>query len=115
MLIEWVVCSLVSPGKSFLDPPRLRQGSGIIEFLNPYIVLLFGIECSARTNVGVLEAFQELVQQIISTPSLWSSEASATSTNARNQPTIAAGRGSGVVQVGAGEEDRAAGWTGCSC
>ncbi|KAI9269279.1 ras family-domain-containing protein [Phascolomyces articulosus] len=29
------------------------------------------IECSAKTNVGVKEAFEELVTKIIETPSLW--------------------------------------------
>ncbi|ORX36054.1 ras-domain-containing protein [Kockovaella imperatae] len=29
------------------------------------------IECSAKTRVGVMEAFQELVMRILDTPSLW--------------------------------------------
>ncbi|GMK53901.1 hypothetical protein CspeluHIS016_0104870 [Cutaneotrichosporon spelunceum] len=29
------------------------------------------VECSAKTNIGVTEAFQELVRRILDTPSLW--------------------------------------------
>ncbi|KAJ9092661.1 hypothetical protein QFC21_006725 [Naganishia friedmannii] len=32
------------------------------------------IECSAKTNLGVVEAFKELVLRIVDTPSLWSNE-----------------------------------------
>ncbi|KAF9972465.1 Ras- protein Rab-18 [Actinomortierella ambigua] len=41
------------------------------------------IECSAKTKVGVQQAFEELVQQIIDTPSLWKKQAPA---NVRLQP-----------------------------
>ncbi|KAG0236329.1 Ras- protein Rab-18 [Actinomortierella wolfii] len=35
------------------------------------------IECSAKTKLGVQQAFEELVQQIIDTPSLWKKQAPA--------------------------------------
>ncbi|KAI8143901.1 small GTPase superfamily [Fennellomyces sp. T-0311] len=36
------------------------------------------IECSAKTNAGVQEAFEELVTKIIETPSLWQKKVSPT-------------------------------------
>ena len=33
------------------------------------------MECSAKTRFGVQQAFDELVQQIIDTPSLWQKQA----------------------------------------
>lgn len=41
------------------------------------------VECSAKTKLGVQQAFDELVQQIIDTPSLWQKQAP---TNVRLQP-----------------------------
>ncbi|CAO3573474.1 unnamed protein product [Mortierella alpina] len=41
------------------------------------------VECSAKTKLGVQQAFDELVQQIIDTPSLWQKQAPA---NVRLQP-----------------------------
>ncbi|KAH8548552.1 ras family-domain-containing protein [Umbelopsis sp. PMI_123] len=38
------------------------------------------IECSAKTKVGVQEAFEELVQKIIETPSLWQKQQAPAST-----------------------------------
>ncbi|KAG0190610.1 Ras- protein Rab-18 [Apophysomyces sp. BC1034] len=38
------------------------------------------IECSAKTKVGVREAFEELVSKIIETPSLWQKDAAPAST-----------------------------------
>ncbi|KAF9915302.1 hypothetical protein BX616_006463 [Lobosporangium transversale] len=35
------------------------------------------VECSAKTKLGVQQAFDELVQQIIDTPSLWQKQAPA--------------------------------------
>ncbi|KAF9357126.1 hypothetical protein BGX26_004243 [Mortierella sp. AD094] len=35
------------------------------------------VECSAKTRLGVQQAFDELVQQIIDTPSLWQKQAPA--------------------------------------
>ncbi|KAF9168401.1 Ras- protein Rab-18 [Actinomortierella ambigua] len=35
------------------------------------------VECSAKTKLGVQQAFEELVQQIIDTPSLWKKQAPA--------------------------------------
>lgn len=40
------------------------------------------VECSAKTKLGVQQAFDELVQQIIDTPSLWQKQAT---TNVRLQ------------------------------
>ncbi|KAG0030354.1 Ras- protein Rab-18 [Podila clonocystis] len=42
------------------------------------------VECSAKTKLGVQQAFDELVQQIIDTPSLWQKQAAS---NVRLQPT----------------------------
>ncbi|KAF9311113.1 Ras- protein Rab-18 [Podila horticola] len=41
------------------------------------------VECSAKTKLGVQQAFDELVQQIIDTPSLWQKQAAP---NVRLQP-----------------------------
>ncbi|KAG0372136.1 hypothetical protein BGX24_000680 [Mortierella sp. AD032] len=41
------------------------------------------VECSAKTKLGVQQAFDELVQQIIDTPSLWQKQAPS---NVRLQP-----------------------------
>ncbi|KAJ8653924.1 hypothetical protein O0I10_010372 [Lichtheimia ornata] len=38
------------------------------------------VECSAKTNVGVKEAFEELVTKVIETPSLWQKKMSPSST-----------------------------------
>ncbi|CAO3660204.1 unnamed protein product [Umbelopsis ramanniana] len=38
------------------------------------------VECSAKTKVGVQEAFEELVQKIIETPSLWQKQQAPAST-----------------------------------
>ncbi|CAO3663179.1 unnamed protein product [Umbelopsis vinacea] len=38
------------------------------------------VECSAKTKVGVQEAFEELVQKIIETPSLWKKQQAPAST-----------------------------------
>ncbi|KAM3589066.1 Ras-related protein Rab-18 [Umbelopsis sp. WA50703] len=38
------------------------------------------VECSAKTKVGVQEAFEELVQKIIETPSLWKKQQTPAST-----------------------------------
>ncbi|GAB5587620.1 Ras-related protein Rab-18-B [Umbelopsis nana] len=38
------------------------------------------VECSAKTKVGVQEAFEELVQKIIETPSLWQKQQAPVST-----------------------------------
>ncbi|CAO3642537.1 unnamed protein product [Cunninghamella blakesleeana] len=38
------------------------------------------VECSAKTNFGVEEAFEELVTKIIETPSLWQKKAEPNST-----------------------------------
>ncbi|GHJ89826.1 hypothetical protein NliqN6_6228 [Naganishia liquefaciens] len=46
------------------------------------------IECSAKTNLGVEEAFKELVSRIIDTPSLWS--------ETRERTARMGGRGEGI-------------------
>ncbi|KAI8047454.1 P-loop containing nucleoside triphosphate hydrolase protein [Thamnidium elegans] len=38
------------------------------------------VECSAKTKVGVKQAFEELVEKIIETPSLWQKDATPNST-----------------------------------
>ncbi|KAI7907271.1 P-loop containing nucleoside triphosphate hydrolase protein [Cokeromyces recurvatus] len=38
------------------------------------------VECSAKTKVGVRQAFEELVEKIIETPSLWRKDANSNST-----------------------------------
>ncbi|CAO3618944.1 unnamed protein product [Mucor hiemalis] len=38
------------------------------------------VECSAKTKVGVKQAFEELVEKIIETPSLWQKDAAPSST-----------------------------------
>ncbi|KAF9087530.1 hypothetical protein BGX23_008054 [Mortierella sp. AD031] len=43
------------------------------------------VECSAKTKLGVQQAFDELVQQIIDTPSLWQKQAPA---NVRLQANV---------------------------
>ncbi|KAG2206420.1 hypothetical protein INT45_003905 [Circinella minor] len=46
------------------------------------------IECSAKTNTGVQEAFEELVTKIIETPSLWQKKEAPNNTirvNTQNQ------------------------------
>ncbi|KAF9945587.1 hypothetical protein BGZ65_010588 [Modicella reniformis] len=45
------------------------------------------VECSAKTKLGVQQAFDELVQQIIDTPSLWQKQAT---TNVRLQSNVEA-------------------------
>lgn len=42
------------------------------------------IECSARTRVGVQQAFEELVQKIYDTPSLWRGSSSSNYTTSSN-------------------------------
>ncbi|KAF9558155.1 hypothetical protein EC968_007226 [Mortierella alpina] len=54
------------------------------------------VECSAKTKLGVQQAFDELVQQIIDTPSLWQKQAPA---NVRLQPNA----------------ESSAEYSGCSC
>ncbi|KAG0180088.1 Ras- protein Rab-18 [Apophysomyces sp. BC1021] len=55
--------------------PTLKEGAALARKLQT----LF-IECSAKTKVGVREAFEELVSKIIETPSLWQKDAAPAST-----------------------------------
>ncbi|QRW09734.1 Ras-related protein Rab-18 [Ceratobasidium sp. AG-Ba] len=51
------------------------------------------VESSAKTKVGVQDAFRELVEKIVDTPELWASSAPRIgSTNANNTRTTASGR-----------------------
>ncbi|KAI9476610.1 ras family-domain-containing protein [Zychaea mexicana] len=49
------------------------------------------IECSAKTNVGVREAFEELVIKIIETPSLWQKKAAPNTVRVSTQQPQAGG------------------------
>ncbi|KAF9324813.1 Ras- protein Rab-18 [Podila epicladia] len=52
------------------------------------------VECSAKTKLGVQQAFDELVQQIIDTPSLWQKQAVP---NVRLQPAETAQENGGCA------------------
>ncbi|CAA7264075.1 unnamed protein product [Cyclocybe aegerita] len=67
------------------------------------------IETSAKTAVGVKDAFQEVVEKILATPELWESA------NSRAQATGGGGGGmpGGVQIVGLREEPRQEGGCGC--
>jgi len=61
------------------------------------------IEASAKTAVGVQEAFQEVVERILDTPELWAPVAPAPSLPVGTGAGAAgAGRGSGSVDLGEG-------------
>jgi Ras-related protein Rab-18 len=75
------------------------------------------IEASAKTAVGVNEAFQEVVEKIIETPELWEG-AGGRGTKDGGQQDTANGRGGmpGGVQVVGLNESQAQGQNGnCSC
>lgn len=68
------------------------------------------VETSAKTSVGVKEAFQEVVEKIMDTPELWDM------VGAKGQTTQSGGGGvpGGVQLVGLNEDHKdAAG--GCAC
>ncbi|KAF8876605.1 ras family-domain-containing protein [Gymnopilus junonius] len=72
------------------------------------------IETSAKTAVGVTDAFQEVVEKILDTPELW--ESSSSGGGARGQNTGHGGGGvPGGVQVVGLDEHRQDGEGGCSC
>jgi Ras-related protein Rab-18 len=66
------------------------------------------IETSAKTSVGVKEAFVEVVEQILATPELWES------TNKGQRTDHGRGGVPGGVQV-IGATENTAGASGCSC
>jgi Ras-related protein Rab-18 len=75
------------------------------------------IEASAKTAVGVNEAFQEVVEKIIDTPELWEGASGRSSKDGGRQDT-ANGRGGmpgGVQVVGLGEGQAQGQNGGCSC
>ena len=70
------------------------------------------IEASAKTAVGVREAFQEVVERILDTPELW---APVTPVSVPVSGGTGAGgeSGSGSVDLGKGEEGGE--YSACSC
>lgn len=48
------------------------------------------IECSAKTKVGVQQTFEELVQKILDTPSLWAADKKQTVSPNQSQPDLGA-------------------------
>lgn len=77
------------------------------------------IEASAKTAVGVKEAFEEVVAKIIDTPELWAPVGSSKkSKDTQVNRTAGAGaqtsRMPGTINLGEGQEDEAYGG-GCSC
>lgn len=70
------------------------------------------IEASAKTSVGVREAFQEVVEQILDTPELWAPvtpDPNGASASASGKK--ADGEVPGTVNLGKAEEE----YSGCSC
>jgi len=50
------------------------------------------VESSAKTKVGVQDAFRELVEKIVDTPELWAPSAPRAGSNSNNTRTTASGR-----------------------
>jgi Ras-related protein Rab-18 len=78
------------------------------------------VEASAKTAVGVTEAFSDVVARIIDTPSLWSEEkqhkpsSSKPTTTSSTAAAAAAGeRMPGNIDLSQGEEEDAS--SGCLC
>jgi Ras-related protein Rab-18 len=75
------------------------------------------VEASAKTAVGVNEAFQEVVEKIIDTPELWEG-AGGSGTKSKGHQDTANGRGGmpgGVQIVGFSEGQAQSQDSGCSC
>ena len=73
------------------------------------------IEASAKTAVGVREAFQELVEKIIDTPELWTPVASSRPrTGATAAPAAAASSMPGTINL-TDEEGDSQQSSGCMC
>jgi len=70
------------------------------------------IETSAKTAVGVREAFNEVVEKIIDTPALWDGS-SGNGSNGHNTSGGGGGMPGGVQVVGLGNEKKAD--SGCAC
>jgi Ras-related protein Rab-18 len=68
------------------------------------------VEASAKTDVGVQEAFREVVEKIIDTPELWSSPGKPNTKSPRNN-----GKMPGGVSLNAPVSDSSAADSGCSC
>lgn len=75
------------------------------------------IEASAKTAVGVQEAFQEVVEKILDTPELWAPVSPVTPDRAgKVSKGSAAGKGMpGSISLRDSEGGEAAGGGGCSC
>ncbi|CCA71547.1 probable Ras-related protein Rab-18 [Serendipita indica DSM 11827] len=68
------------------------------------------LEASAKTNVGVREAFQELVEKILDTPELWAPAAPRITSTATAKPQQSM---PGSIDLSANAQDNAS--SGCSC
>jgi Ras-related protein Rab-18 len=69
------------------------------------------IEASAKTAVGVREAFQEVVERILDTPELWAPVGGGSGGEVKSADARGAG-GSGSVDLREGGVDE---YSGCSC
>lgn len=67
------------------------------------------IEASAKTSVGVKEAFQEVVERILDTPELW---APVTPDQPGKKSSGSGGSMPGTIQLGRAAEEE---YSGCAC
>lgn len=93
------------------------EGRAFAERMNSLFV-----EASAKTAVGVREAFQEVVEKIIDTPELWeASSAKGSRAGVKGKGGAAAGTADGrmpgtiLIDEGEGEDGSANAAGGCSC
>lgn len=70
------------------------------------------IEASAKTAVGVKEAFQEVVEKIIDTPELWETTSSGAKTANKSTPNARSGMPGGNVDLSSHESSEGGG---CAC
>jgi Ras-related protein Rab-18 len=71
------------------------------------------IEASAKTSVGVREAFQEVVEKILDTPELWAPVSSVTPSRAKTSAGVGDGGMPGTIDLNARTEEDNGG--GCMC
>jgi Ras-related protein Rab-18 len=75
------------------------------------------VEASAKTSVGVREAFRTVVERIIDTPALWGAATKAggaRKAKARNEPVTASGGSMpGTIDLSGEGEEASAGGCGC--